>query len=416
MIFIKNITIKKYGGSSLSTVKRIQSVAKQIKESYSLNQNIIIVVSAMGSETNSLINLLKCISNQPAPRELDMLLSTGEQKSMALLTVALNAIGIKAKSFTAHQSKVLTNNRHNNARILEINTDEILKTIEQGFVCVVAGFQGISSMGEITTLGRGGSDTTATALSAALKADICEIYTDVEGVYTTDPNTYSKARKINKITYDEMLELSKLGAQVIHPRAVEIAAKFNIPLIIRSSFINTVGTIIHREEKKMENFTIKGITVDKDTTYFSISKIPKTQNLSFQLINEINERDISIDMVVQNLNQKDFYDLSFTVSNEYSSQVKDIYETLNKENSCTQLEYSSVFSKVSVVGLGINNHPEILGKFLKCLGNLDINIECLTTSQMKISCLMDEGFSKKAVQSLHNTFFPDTFDSKKSVI
>lgn len=416
MIFIKSIIVKKYGGSSLSTVKRIQSVAKQIKESYSLNQNIIIVVSAMGSETNSLINLLKCISNQPAPRELDMLLSTGEQKSMALLTVALNAIGIKAKSFTAHQSKVLTNNRHNNARILEINTDEILKTIEQGFVCVVAGFQGISSMGEITTLGRGGSDTTATALSAALKADICEIYTDVEGVYTTDPNTYSKARKINKITYNEMLELSKLGAQVIHPRAVEIAAKFNIPLIIRSSFINTVGTIIHREEKKMENFTIKGITVDKDTTYFSISKIPKTQNLSFQLINEINERDISIDMVVQNLNQKDFYDLSFTVSNEYSSQVKDIYETFNKENSCTQLEYSSVFSKVSVVGLGINNHPEILGNFLKCLGNLDINIECLTTSQMKISCLMNEGFSKKAVQSLHNTFFPDTFDSKKSAI
>jgi aspartate kinase len=416
VISIKKIIVKKYGGSSLSTVKRIQSVAKDIKGCYSSNSSIVIVVSAMGSETNSLINLVKRISHQPAPRELDMLLSTGEQKSIALLTVALNAIGIKAKSFTGHQSKVLTNTHHSNARILEINTGEILKAIEQGFVCVVAGFQGVTSIGEITTLGRGGSDTTATALAAALDADICEIYTDVDGVYTMDPNNYSKARKINKITYDEMLELSKLGAQVIHPRAVEIAAKFNIPLIIKSSFTNTVGTIIHRKEKKMENFTIKGITVDKETTYFSVSKLPKKENLSYQLINEINERDISIDMVIQNLNQKDFYDLSFTVSNEYSSQVKDIYETFNKEISCTELHHSGVFSKVSVVGLGINNHPEILGMFLKCLGSLNINIECLTTSQMKISCLINEELSNKAVQSLHETFFSDTFNSKKSAI
>lgn len=405
MIIIKNIIVKKYGGSSLSTIKRIQSVAKQIKQSYSSNSNIVIVVSAMGSETNRLINLVKSISQQPAPRELDMLLSTGEQKSIALLAVALNAIGIKAKSFAGHQSKVLTNNRHNNARILEINTEKILNAIEQGFVCVVAGFQGTTFIGEITTLGRGGSDTTAVALAAALDAQICEIYTDVDGVYTTDPNNYSKAKKISKITYNEMLELSKLGAQVIHPRAVEIAAKFNIPLIIKSSFTNTAGTIIHREEKKMENFTIKGIAVDNDTTFFSISKLPKTQYLSYQLINEVNKRDISIDMVVQNLNQRDFYDLSFTVSKDHSSQVKDIYETFNRENSFTQLYHSTIFSKVSIVGLGINNHPEILGKFLQCLGNLNIDIECLTTSQMKISCLIDKRFSKKAVESLHNTFF-----------
>ncbi|HKL43050.1 MAG TPA: aspartate kinase [Clostridia bacterium] len=406
MIIIKNVIVKKYGGSSLSTVKRIQSVAKQIKESYSSNLNIVIVVSAMGSETNRLINLVKSISQQPAPRELDMLLSTGEQKSIALLTVALNAIGIKAKSFAGHQSKVLTNNRHNNARILEINTEKILNAIEQGFVCVVAGFQGITSIGEITTLGRGGSDTTAVALAAALDAEICEIYTDVDGVYTMDPNNYSKAKKINKITYNEMLELSILGAQVIHPRAVEIAAKFNIPLIIKSSFISTVGTIIHKEENKMENFTIKGITVDNDTTYFSISKLPKTQNLSYQLINEVNKRDISIDMVVQNFSPKDFYDLSFTVSKKYSSQVKAVCELFNKENSFTQLYHSTGFSKISVVGLGINNHPEVLGAFLKCLADFDINIECLTTSQMKISCLIDQRFSKKAVESLHNTLFP----------
>lgn len=280
----------------------------------------------------------------------------------------------------------------------------------------MAGFQGVTSIGEITTLGRGGSDTTAVALSAALNAEICEIYTDVDGIYTTDPNLHPAAKKIEEIAYDEMLELSKLGAQVLHPRAVEIAAKFCIPLVVKSSFNNNLGTFIHGKEIKMENFTIKGIAVDHSIVYFSIEKLPKNPNICYQLINEIYENDISIDMVIQNLKNKEFNDLSFTVSKEYFSQVKYICNTFLKKYSGPQLQYSTLFSKVSVVGLGINNHPEILGKFFKCIANSDLNIECLTTSQMKISCLVDESFSKKVIQSLHSTFFLDNFDSKNTAI
>lgn len=343
-----------------------------------------------------------------------MLLSTGEQKSIALLTVALNSVGLKAKSFNSHQSKILTTNFHCHAKILKINTKEIINALNKDHICVVAGFQGVTSTGDITTLGRGGSDTTAVALSAALDAKICEIYTDVEGVYTTDPNIHSAAKKINRLSYEEMLELSKLGAQVLHPRAVEIAAKFNIPVVVKSSFNDRKGTIIHEKEKNMEEITVKGIAADHDIIYFSIEKLPKDPNICYELVKEINRKDISIDMVIQNLKNNTFNDLSFTVSKEHFHQVKIICSAFLDQHTSAQFQYSTLFSKISVIGLGINNHPEVHADFFQCIANLGLNIECLTTSQMKISCLINEDFSEKAIKSLHDLFFPSHFNSKNT--
>jgi len=416
VISIKDIIVKKFGGTSLMSINRIKTIANQIKKSSISNKKLVIVVSAMGSETNNLIDLVNSISKQPAPRELDMLLSTGEQKSIALLTVALNSIGLKAKSFNSHQSRILTNNLHNNARILEINTKEIINALNENYVCVIAGFQGLTSTGDITTLGRGGSDTTAVALSAALDAKICEIYTDVDGVYTTDPNIHSDAKIIEKISYEEMLELSKLGAQVLHPRAVEIASKFSIPLVVKSSFEDGKGTIIREKEKNMEKFNVKGITVDHNIIYFSIEKLPKDPNICYQLINEINKKDISIDMVIQNLKNSEFNDLSFTVSKDHFNQVKKICATFLNQYASSLLQYSSLFSKISIVGIGINNHPEVLADFFQCIASLGLNIECLTTSQMKISCLMNKDFSEKAITALHDLFFSTHLNSKNTAI
>lgn len=413
---MKDIIIKKYGGTSLGSIERIQAVANQIKENYKKDESLVIVVSAMGCETNNLLKLSSHFTSKPTPRALDLLLSTGEQKSIALLTIALNSIGIKARGFTGSQSKIYTNHNFNHSRIVEIKTNEILKYLDQGGICVIAGFQGVTCDGDITTLGRGGSDTTAAALAAALKAKRCEIYTDVDGVFTTNPSIDPSAKLIHHLTYDEMLELSQLGAKVLHPRAVEIASNYDFPLIVKSSFKNNAGTEINRKGDQMENFSVKGVTSMENIINLKLENLPKNVNSAHQILDTVSNNNISIDMIIQNSNNNDFNNLSFAIAAEDLNITKELCNHIIKDYPTARIVTSKIYSKISLVGIGINNHPEVLMQFLKCITKLNIDIHCLITSQMKISCLINEEYTREVISALHHTFFLESLKSKNSVI
>ena len=357
----------------------------------------------MGSTTNELLEKAKLISNHPSPRELDVLLSTGEQISISLLSIALQEIGCNSISLTGAQSGIKTDSYHKKARIISIKTNRIEEELKNGKIVIIAGFQGVTSNYDVTTLGRGGSDTTAVALSASLNAKLCEIYTDVDGIYTTDPRICNEAVKLNSISYDEMLEMARQGANVLHPRSVEIASKYKIPLVVRSSFNECEGTRII-EEKKMEKTLISGIALDNNICRITVTKVPDEPGIAFKLFSLLAKSNISVDTIIQNLNHDNKNDISFTISEENFEKANEICNTFSSQYEFTDILYKKNVSKLSVIGTGITSNAEIASDFFLTLYELGINIEMISTSEIKISCIIQSSDAEKAVNQIHKKF------------
>ncbi len=400
---MSEIIVQKFGGTSVGSVERIDSVAEIIKDASKIN-NIVVVVSAMGGETNKLIDLAKHFGESPDKREFDALVSTGETVSSALLAIALQSKGIKAKSYTASQISMKTTNSFSKAKILDIDAKRIMDEVNQNIIPIITGFQGITETGDITTLGRGGSDTTAVAIAAQIGAKSCDIYTDVDGVFTTDPKVVPNAKKLDSITMDEMLELAGQGAKVIQTRAVEFANKYKIPIRILSSFNKGDGTYISLEDEGMENALISGIAFQKDQVKFTLHGVGDTPGTAFKIIGPISDKDIEVDVIVQNVSVDGKTDFTFTVSKEDETAVKDIIGEIKKEVKFKDLIINSDIAKVSLVGVGMRTHAGIASKAFKALSENDVNIQIISTSEIKITMVIDKNLVEKAVQVLHEEF------------
>ena len=397
--------VQKFGGTSVGTVERIEAVADKIVTARQQGHDIVVVVSAMSGETNRLIGLAEQIQSKPTPRELDVLVSTGEQVTIALLSMALHKRGCDARSFTGSQVRVLTDNAHNKARIREIDADNIRGELDQGRVVVVAGFQGVDEDGNITTLGRGGSDTSAVALAAAIQADECQIFTDVKGVYTTDPRVVDDARLLRTITFEEMLELSSLGAKVLQIRSVEFAGKYKVPLRVLSSFEDDPGTLITLEDKNlMEAPIISGIAFTRDEAKVTVTGVPDIPGIAFQVLGPVSDAGIEVDVIVQNISADGTTDITFTVKRNDSDQAKQIVEAIAKKINAKSVKVDDKIAKVSLVGVGMRSHAGIASQMFKTLAEESINIEVITTSEIKISVVIDEKYLELAVRSLHAAF------------
>lgn len=401
------ILVQKYGGSSVANPERILNIAKRVIEAKRKGHKVVVVVSAMGDTTDELINLAKQVSPFLPQREMDMLLSTGEQQSIALLAMAIQRYGEDAISFTGYQVGILTDGIHGKAKILKINKDKILKELSKDKVVVVAGFQGIDGEGEITTLGRGGSDTTAVALAVALNAVKCEIYTDVEGVYTTDPRIEPNAKKLKTITYDEMLELASLGAKVLHPRSVEIAKEYDVSLEVKSSFVKKEGTIVQSKyiEKDMP---VTGVALDTNIMKISVVSVPDIPGIAAKLFGALSREKINVDMIIQNvtreIGKKKINDISFTVAADDGKKAVEIAQKVAKEIKAEKVITSDNLCKISIVGAGMISKPGVAASMFSALAEKNINIEMISTSEIKISCLIDKKFGEVALRSLHKKF------------
>ena len=400
---MKNIIVQKFGGTSVGSVERILAVANIIKAAYK-NEFPVVVVSAMGKETDRLVMLAKGISKNPEKRELDALLSTGEKVSASLLAMQLNEMGIKAKSFSAAQISMKTTSQYSKAKILDINYQIILDSIQSGFVPVITGFQGVTDSGDVTTLGRGGSDTTAVAVSAAIEASRCDIYTDVDGIYTTDPNLVNNAKKLESITMEEMLELSGQGANVLQIRAVEFANKYNVPMRVLSSFKSGSGTHILKEESSMEDAVITGIAYQKDQTKITLHGVVDTPGIASGILSPISDEDIEVDVIVQNVSVSGKTDFTFTVATEDSSAAE---AALN--NNMHGITYDEIIVdenivKVSLVGVGMRSHAGIASKAFNALADAGINIQMISTSEIKITLVISQDKLEDAVKVLHDAF------------
>ena len=400
---MEDIIVQKYGGSSLETIDKVKNVAKRIIETKLLGNSLIIVVSAMGKTTDNLISMANEICSDPAPREMDMLLSTGEQVSMSLLAMAIQCMGHRAISLTGSQCGILVYSGYNNARIENIDTKRLKNELSKDNIVIVAGFQGENCEGDIVTLGRGGSDTTAVALAAAVGAKKCEIYTDVDGIYTTDPRIVPRAKLLKDISYDEMLELAKLGAKVLHPRAVEIARNFNVPLAVRSSLNNSEGTNV-REAVDMEKAIVRGITLDKDIAKISILEVPDRPGIAYNIFSRICEANIGIDMIIQNVHRNAVNDISFSVKSQDLSRALHITKDICKEINAKEVISDDAVVKLSIVGTGIMGDPSVITLFFETLYNLGINLEMISTSEIKISCIIKDYRAVEAVNELHSKF------------
>ena len=400
---MSEIIVQKFGGTSVGSVERIDSVAEIIKDASKTN-NIVVVVSAMGGETNKLVGLAKHFGESPDKREFDALVSTGETVSSALLAMALQSKGIKAKSYTASQISMKTTNTFSKAKILDIDAKKIMDEVNQNTIPIITGFQGITDTGDITTLGRGGSDTTAVAIAAQIGAKSCDIYTDVDGVFTTDPKVVPNAKKLDSITMDEMLELAGQGAKVIQTRAVEFANKYKVPVRILSSFNKGDGTYISLEDDGMENALISGIAFQKDQVKFTLHGVGDTPGTAFKIIGPISDKDIEVDVIVQNVSVDGKTDFTFTVSKEDEIAVKDIIGEIKKEVKFKDLIINSDIAKVSLVGVGMRSHAGIASKAFKALSDNDVNIQIISTSEIKITMVIDKNLVEKAVQVLHEEF------------
>ena len=400
---MSEIIVQKFGGTSVGSVERIDSVAEIIKDASKTN-NIVVVVSAMGGETNKLVGLAKHFGESPDKREFDALVSTGETVSSALLAMALQSKGIKAKSYTASQISMKTTNTFSKAKILDIDAKKIMDEVNQNTIPIITGFQGITDTGDITTLGRGGSDTTAVAIAAQIGAKSCDIYTDVDGVFTTDPKVVPNAKKLDSITMDEMLELAGQGAKVIQTRAVEFANKYKVPVRILSSFNKGDGTYISLEDDGMENALISGIAFQKDQVKFTLHGVGDTPGTAFKIIGPISDKDIEVDVIVQNVSVDGKTDFTFTVSKEDEIAVKDIIGEIKKEVKFKDLIINSDIAKVSLVGVGMRTHAGIASKAFKALSENDVNIQIISTSEIKITMVIDKNLVEKAVQVLHEEF------------
>jgi len=399
------LILQKYGGTSVGTVERIQNVANRVKKSRDAGDQVVVVVSAMSGETNRLIGLANDISSAPNPREMDVLVTTGEQVTIALLSMALQEIGCDARSYTGGQVHILTDNAHGKARITDIDDARVRADLDAGRVVVVAGFQGVDEDRNITTLGRGGSDTTAVAMAAALKADECQIFTDVDGVYTTDPRVEPKARKLDRITFEEMLEMASLGSKVLQIRSVEFAGKYNVPLRVLSSFEDGgEGTLITFEEDGVEAAKISGIAFNRDEAKLTIRGVPDQPGVAYKILGSIGAANIEVDMIVQNISNDDTTDFTFTVNRgEYKKAHKILTETANTLGA-REVVGDDAIVKVSLVGVGMRSHAGIASQMFECLSKENINIQMISTSEIKISVVIDEKYLELGVRALHKAF------------
>jgi len=400
-----SLIVQKYGGTSVGTVERIEAVAKKVAASHQEGNQLVVAVSAMSGETNRLIDLANEISSDTNLREMDVLVSTGEQVTIALLCMALQKLGIDALSYTGSQVRILTDNAHGKARIKEIDSHRLQGALQAGKVVVVAGFQGVDEEGNITTLGRGGSDTTAVALAAALEADECQIYTDVDGVYTTDPRLVSDARRLDKITFEEMLEMASQGSKILQIRSVEFAGKYSVPLRVLSSFEEGPGTLISLEEDdQMEKPLVSGIAFNRDEAKLTIRGIPDQPGVAYKVLGAISEANIEIDVIVQNVAKDNSASITFTVNKTDLSQAEELLGEIANDLGALEVDSDKRIAKVSIVGVGMRSHAGVAAKMFEALSNEGINIQLITTSEIKITVVIEERYLELAVRALHSVF------------
>ena len=400
------LIVQKYGGTSVGSVERIHNVAARALRTSSNGDRVVVIVSAMAGETNRLLTLANDVAKTPDRRELDVIAATGEQVSAALTALAIQAQGGQARSFLGHQLKILTDRAYSKARILAIDAEVIRTHLQSGTIAVVAGFQGVDDEGNITTLGRGGSDTSAVAVAAALSADVCEIYTDVDGVYTTDPNVCAQARKIERISYEEMLELASLGAKVLQRRSVEVAMKYGVPIHVRSSFSDTPGTWVVGEEGALESVVVTGVAYDKSEARVMLVSVEDRPGVVAKIFSALAADHISVDMIIQNAakDQEGRTDVTFTVAKNEMEKVRPIIEQLSTEVNAGGVRYDESIAKVSIVGLGMRSHAGVAAKMFEILANEGINIQAISTSEIKVSCLVASKYAELAVRALHDGF------------
>jgi aspartate kinase len=406
-VFKMALVVQKYGGTSVANLANIENVAMRVIKAKEAGNQVVVVLSAMAGETDRLINLAHQITDSPDEREYDALISTGEQVTVSLLAIMLNKMGYPARSFLGFQVKILTDSAYKKARIMNIDTMAIKNELKKGAVVIIAGFQGVDADNNITTLGRGGSDTSAVALSAALHADVCDIYTDVDGVYTTDPNICSKARRLSKITYDEMLEMAMLGAKVLQPRSVEMAKKYQVPLYVRSSFTDEGGTLVTKEDAAMEKEVVTGVTYDRDQAKITVVHVPDRPGIAARLFTPLAEHHIVVDMIIQNASVDGFTDMTFTVSRKDIKKATKLVEEAGKDISAANVEVDENVAKISIVGVGMVSHSGVAAKMFATLAHEGINILMISTSDIKISCVVQAKYTELAVMVLHDAFALD---------
>ncbi|MCM8790354.1 MAG: aspartate kinase [Candidatus Omnitrophica bacterium] len=400
----KRIIVQKYGGTSVADVDRIKNVAKRVVKTKKAGNDVVVVVSALGDTTDELIGLALQVTNNPPERELDMLVSTGEQVSCALLAMAIHELGESAISFTGAQVGIITDNSFTKARIIDINARRIVDELKKKRIVIVAGFQGVNLNQDITTLGRGGSNLTAVALAKVLKAYSCEMNTDVEGVFTADPRIVRDARKIDRISYEEMFELASLGAQVLQPRSIEFAMKFGVPIHVRSSFSERTGTIISREVRAMEDIVVSGVALTKNEAKVTICDVPDRPGIAAKIFREIAKQDINVDMIVQNVSRTGATDMSFTVpENDLNKTIK-VAKDISAKIRAGGVIFDKDIAKVSIVGIGMRSHSGVAAKMFEALAEKGINIEMISTSEIKISCVVGKKYGEDAVRAIHAKF------------
>jgi aspartate kinase len=397
------LIVQKYGGSSVADTAKIRNVARRVSDTATANQ-VVVVVSAMGKTTDGLVSLAQQIAPTPEPRELDMLLATGEQVTIALLAMALHDLGLKARSFTGVQAGMRTDRAHTKARITQITADRVRAALDAGWVAVVAGFQGASDDDEITTLGRGGSDLTGVALAAALKADVCEIYTDVDGVYTADPNIVPDARKLHRVAYDEMLEMASLGARVLQARSVEFAKKYGVTVHVRSTFKPDPGTIVTREESAMEEAVVTGVTHDRSQAKISLLRVPDRPGIAASVFGAVGAKNIVVDMIVQNISRDGYTDISFTLPRGDFARATTALEEIARAIGAQGIVHDERVAKVSIVGVGMRSHSGVAALMFGALSRENINIQMISTSEIAVSCVIEDKYTELAVRTLHDAF------------
>jgi aspartate kinase len=399
------LIVQKYGGTSVGSIERIRAVAERVAETKKRGDEVVVIVSAMSGETDKLIGLANRISPNPDGREMDLLLSSGERISAALTAISINEYGFRSMSFTGRQVGIITDQAHTRAKIERITGEQVKKALNKGIIPVIAGFQGITETSEVTTLGRGGSDLTAVAVAAILHADLCEIYTDVDGVYTTDPSIVPEAKKLDKISYEEMLELASLGAKVLQTRSVEFAKKYDVPVVVRSSFNNNPGTLVVKEDKDMEKVLVSGVAYDKNQAKITVIGVPDRPGVAARLFNAIADANIVVDIIVQNISSDGkATDISFTVPKSDSKKALKITGEIAAELGARDVKLRDDIAKVSVIGVGMRTHSGVAAKMFETLAKHSINIMMISTSEIKVSCVVDSKYTELAVRVLHDAF------------
>lgn len=405
------LIVQKFGGTSVGSIERIRHVAERVVSFQQAGHSLVVVLSAMSGETDRLVKLAHEVTACPDDREMDMLLSTGERVTIALLAMELRARGVNARSFTGRQVGIITDGSHTKARIARITADRIKEALSEGIIPIVAGFQGINEQSDVTTLGRGGSDLTAVALAAALKADRCIIYTDVDGVYTADPNIVPTARRLKKIAYEEMLELASLGAKVLQSRSVEFAARYGVPVEVQSSFKEGQGTLVAKEDADMERVMVSGVTGDRNQAKITIIGVPDRPGIAARIFGPVAEANILVDMIIQNVGQGSLTDISFTVPRAELRKAVDLVQRVVKEIEAKSMTVTESIAKVSLVGVGMRTHSGVAAKMFEVLSREGVNIQMISTSEIKISCVIDEKYLELAIRSLHAAFGLDDMPS-----